>query len=570
MKAGPLISDKIPGDSLETNTDSVPVLPNITLRQPSLSRGPLSVVYTGWDKAHRYPVIVKVQRATEDAVTLSRFGREAAVMLRLRHPSVVALYAFYPGDPAKNDPAALVMEYVPGETLAALVARTGFLPPLRAVQIVEEIAAALDCVHGIGIVHRDVKPSNILVPKHGPAKLTDFGVARIDNDVPLTVMGDILGTIEYASPEQVHGKDTVDARSDVYSLAAAAYFALTGTPPFRAADSSTQAQLSVMHRQVFADPPPLRLHRADLPEAIEAAILRGLAKAPDARFDSAGQLAAALRAAVTPLGASQQAAVQSSARRTGALAGALASALLLAVGFAFWKGSQPQVLPVSNAMPKPSVLLPLASVPVAAKPAQVAQAPKLNAAKIAARSPAAKKQIAVIAPPRLPKRQRPAVRAVPLARRSAPLARHSGPLTARPSKSPIMPIKRPLQAALKPVTGLTAAIKTALLPASSGVGWYTVSGWIALSNQAPAQKAALVQASPLWIKVDSQPSPALAAGQWVELPAGTHLVTYQPPAGYGVGPKTWTISLYRSAHFSQQVPLPPAPLPAIPVHLRNP
>lgn len=563
MKAGPLISDKIPGDSLKTDTDSVPVLPNITLRQPSLSRGPLSVVYTGWDKAHRCPVIVKVQRATEDAVTLSRFGREAAVMLRLRHPSIVALYAFYPGDPAKNDPAALVMEYVPGETLAALVTRTGFLPPPRAVQIVEEIAAALDCVHGIGIVHRDVKPSNILVPKHGSAKLTDFGVARIDNDVPLTVMGDILGTIEYASPEQVHGKDTVNARSDVYSLAAAAYFALTGTPPFRAADSSTQAQLSVMHRQVFADPPPLRLHRADLPEAIEAAILRGLAKAPDARFDSAGQFAAALRAAVTPLGASQQTAIQSSARRTGALAGALASALLLAMGFAFWKGSQPQVLPVSNAMPKPSVLLPLASVPMAAKPARVAQAPKLNAAKIAARPSAAKKQIAVIAPPRLPKRPRPAVRAVPL-------ARHSAAFTAQPSKSPVMPIERPLQAALKPVTGLSAAIKTALPPASSGFGWYTVSGWIALSNPAPAQKAALVQASPLWIKVDSQPSPALAAGQWVELPAGTHLVTYQPPAGYGVGPKTWTISLYRSAHFSQQVPLPPAPLPAIPVHLRNP
>lgn len=570
MKAGPLISDKIPGDSLKTDTDSVPVLPNITLRQPSLSRGPLSVVYTGWDKAHRCPVIVKVQRATEDAVTLSRFGREAAVMLRLRHPSIVALYAFYPGDPAKNDPAALVMEYVPGETLAALVTRTGFLPPPRAVQIVEEIAAALDCVHGIGIVHRDVKPSNILVPKHGSAKLTDFGVARIDNDVPLTVMGDILGTIEYASPEQVHGKDTVNARSDVYSLAAAAYFALTGTPPFRAADSSTQAQLSVMHRQVFADPPPLRLHRADLPEAIEAAILRGLAKAPDARFDSAGQFAAALRAAVTPLGASQQTAIQSSARRTGALAGALASALLLAMGFAFWKGSQPQVLPVSNAMPKPSVLLPLASVPMAAKPARVAQAPKLNAAKIAARPSAAKKQIAVIAPPRLPKRPRPAVRAVPLARHSAVLARHSAAFTAQPSKSPVMPIERPLQAALKPVTGLSAAIKTALPPASSGFGWYTVSGWIALSNPAPAQKAALVQASPLWIKVDSQPSPALAAGQWVELPAGTHLVTYQPPAGYGVGPKTWTISLYRSAHFSQQVPLPPAPLPAIPVHLRNP
>ena len=128
--------------------------------------------------------------------------------------------------------------------------------------------------------------------------MTDFGVAHIDDDAPLTVMGDMLGTIEYASPEQVHGNETPDARSDVYSLAAVAYFALTGTPPFRAADNSTQAQLSVMHRQVFAEPPPLRFHREDLSPEIEAVVLRGLAKAPEARYPSAGQFAAALRSAV--------------------------------------------------------------------------------------------------------------------------------------------------------------------------------------------------------------------------------------------------------------------------------
>ena len=275
-----------------------------------------------------------MQRATDDPVAVSRFEREAAVMLRLRHPSVVALYAYHPGDPQKSDPAALVMEYVPGQTLAALVAADGRLPVARAVQLVEDIAAALDSIHALGIVHRDVKPANILLPKSGPARLTDFGVARIDDDLPLTVMGDILGTIEYASPEQVHGNEAVDTRSDVYSLAAVSYFALTGTPPFRAADSSTQAQLSVMHRQVFSSPPPLRFHRDELAPVLDEAVLRGLAKAPDARYASAGQFAAALRAAVAKsAGEPQQKAASASARRTGAGAGAFAAAALLAGGF---------------------------------------------------------------------------------------------------------------------------------------------------------------------------------------------------------------------------------------------
>ncbi len=142
-----------------------------------------------------------MQRATDDPVARDRFRREAAVMGRLRHPNIVALYRFYDGNPA-----ALVMEYVPGPTLAALVSADGWLPPARAAAVIEGVAAALDLAHAQGIIHRDVKPSNILLPKRGPARLTDFGVAHIEGDAPLTVMGDILGTIEYASPEQVHGQ----------------------------------------------------------------------------------------------------------------------------------------------------------------------------------------------------------------------------------------------------------------------------------------------------------------------------------------------------------------------------
>lgn len=605
MKAGSLISNSQPNDpnSNEAGTEIVPVLPGITLHRPALSRGPLSVLYRGWDKTHHCEVIAKVQRATEDAVTQSRFGREAAVMVQLRHPSIVSLYAFHPGDPSKNDPAALVMEYVPGQTLAALISGGGFLSPARATQIIEEIAAALDCVHGIGIVHRDVKPSNILVPKHGPAKLTDFGVARIDDDLPLTVMGDVLGTIEYASPEQVHGNDAVNTRSDVYSLAAVTYFVLTGTPPFRAADASTQAQLSVMHRQVFAEPPPLRLHRPDLSPAIEAAVLRGLAKAPEDRYESAGQLAAALRAAISSADPPQQVAAELSARRTGALAGALASAVLLLGGFALWKTSErtPSVslAPVQTAKPHP-VIPAAAPIPVATsqtakiplastapvKPLIVPVKPPVKPAQIAQILPSAVKptvhhplallsyplvlpaQIAAAPPLYTSKMVRRLAHATPSL--LAPVAAQEVPQKTAPPV--VLPVIAPV-----PLNAAAPSSATVSLPAAnppptlaSRVGWYAVSGWIALTKKTPLQNAELVQASPLWIKVDGKPYPALASGRWAELSAGKHTVTYQPFGGLGVGPKTWDIDLAPSAHLSQQIPLPTAPLPKIPTHLRNP
>ena len=614
QKAGPLIHN-------DSSSDTPPVVPEITLdgitlRPQPLSRGPLAVLYRGWDRVHRCEVVVKLQRLTDDPVAANRFGREAAVMLRLRHPSIVALYASHEGNPA-----ALVMEYVPGPTLAALVSAEGRLSPARAAQIIEEIAAALDCIHALGIVHRDVKPSNILLPRRGPAKLTDFGVARIDDDVPLTVMGDILGTIEYASPEQVHGNGAVDARSDVYSLAAVAYFALTGTPPFRAADSTTQAQLSVMHRQVFADPPPLRFHRKELSPAIEEAVLRGLAKAPDARYNSAGQFAAMLRAAVAAAsGEPQQEAVAAASRRAGVLAGGLAgAAALLLVGLALWKTNEFKPSPSTSSastfyaptssasttrlaqnpaplvLPKPSLpkpappkLMPPKSLPlkhIAARPhpvprrvSAVLPAPK-PAPKMASVKPHRKPILTaqVFKPQALkPKPHRAAARAhspghLALIPKAAPLKAVPSKREP-PSKAAIIPISPKLAAAIAPNAGAAlppAAVSTPVNP-SAGVGWYTVSGWIAVADQAAAPNAPLVRAPALWIKVDGQPYPALALGQWAALPAGKHLVTFQPAAGLGAGPKTWAIDLAPLAHLNQQVPLPPAPLPAIPPHLRNP
>ena len=525
-------------------------------------------------------------------------------MLRLRHPSIVTLHDFYPGDPAKNAPAALVMEYVPGTTLAARVAADGWLPLERAVRIIEEIAAALDCVHALGVVHRDIKPSNILLPSNfllpwrGPAKLTDFGVARTDNDLPLTVLGDMLCTVEYASPEQVNGSVAADARSDVYSLAAVTYFALTSTPPFRAADASTQSQLSVMHRQVFSSPPPLRFHRDDLSPAIEEAVLRGLAKAPEARYASAGQFASALRAALAAsAGEPQQKAMDASARRTGLLAGAAAGAVLLA-GFAFLAVKTGALKPSASVTARSMAaaprslsqgtrqgVMPLLLIPRAA-PKHVS--PKTAAAKPAAAKPAAAKPAAVRT---TPIQAGPgAILAVPLPK-LPPLVVHAELPARQPQRIAAAPKPRLLTPTVSKIAKpakIAKAVKTApprarlvsVIPAAkTGAGWYAVSGWTALASQSSpnqsspnqsSQRPQMVHASPLWIKVDGQPLPQLASGSWAILLVGTHRVTFQPVSGMGAGPKTWTIKIAPSAHLSQQVSLPPAPLPDIPTHLRNP
>jgi len=560
-------------------------LPGITLASKPLNRGPFAAVYRGWDRVHRCDVIVKVQRATGDPIAAERFRREAAVMKRLRHPNIVALYRFHDGDPA-----ALVLEYVPGRTLADLVEADGWLTPLRAAQVIEGIAAALDCAHAQGVIHRDVKPSNILLPRRGPPRLFDFGVAHIDEDAPLTVMGDILGTIEYASPEQVHGNEAPDARSDVYSLAAVAYFALVKTPPFRAADNSTQAQLSVMHRQVFADPPPLRLYREDLSPAVEAAVLRGLAKAPASRYPSAGQFAAALRAAIeAEAPAPEQRALAAASRRTGALAGALAGATLLLLGvLALWRNGQftaPHSFPssqvaqgakgVTKPLPPPKAAVPMPR-PVTVVPRAVAAQPRPAA------PPVLKPPVNVVKAP-VPKSSLPkqtaavkrvhkavvATRSRPHSAQTAsrPVSAHPKPAYSRPPRHLIAAIvpsahrKRPpthkslrLAAQVARPKAVTKATLAPIAPASPKVGWYTVSGWVPVNL--PGPKSSLVRASAQWVKVDGQPVPALALGQWTQLPAGKHVVTFQPTPALGLGPKTWNIDLAAQAHLTQQIPFP--------------
>ena len=476
-------------------------------------------------------------------------------MARLRHPHIVAVHEFHDGDPA-----ALVLEYVAGQTLATLVNTGGRLHADRAVQIVEEVAAALDSAHAQRIIHRDVKPSNILLPKRGPAKLTDFGVAHIDEEAPLTMMGDILGTIEYASPEQVHGNQVPDARSDVYSLAAVAYFALTGVPPFQATDNTTQAQLSVMHRQVFSEPISLRAHQADLPAALDQAVLRGLAKSPEARYPSAGQFAATLRVALGSAGigagAESNARVMAgTSRRSGVLVGAVAALLLLGV-ILLWKTRQSaappthspvsitKVIPISPTKPllpntKSAPLTPVAATLTPKTVVSVKAPPKVAAFT----KPSPKPFLAAALPHKYVKNANSASAPSPNATVKPRIA-----LGVRARRhSLLMASARSVRSKLRHTQA-----RPTLAP---GRAWLYV---YANQNIAPLSPTAhMVSIHPQSVYVDGRPAPELAAGRWASLPAGAHVISFNTDTRTGFSSRTGVrVNLSPGAHVSKQILLP--------------
>ena len=592
-----------------------PDLPGISLTTPPLSRGPFSAVYRGWDRTHRRDVIVKVLQTTGDPVAADRFRREASVMAHLRHPNIVALYSFHNGNPS-----ALIMEYVPGQTLGEIVEKHGPLTAARTAEIVEEIAAALDCVHAENVVHRDIKPSNILIPKQGPARLTDFGVAHIDTSAPLTVRGDMLGTIEYASPEQVKGTSAPDTRSDVYSLAAAAYFALAGTPPFPAADSSMQSQLSVMHQQVFSQPPPLRFHRTDLAPGIDAAVRRGLAKDPAERYPSAGQFASALRSAVLVAADAPAAVPASSPRRPYALSGAVAGIALLAGGAALVfnrEQSPPASSPASpSAAPHGRAAGKSLSAPAAPAPARVAAAPApAKAAVKPALVPsvgAKPKQMAALPPkpmPTEPKSMPTEPKSMPTEPKSMPTEPKSMPTEPKPVPVAAAPLPRTLAApprpAARPALSASAAhhvpaahaspvpsapIRVAKRSVIERPKFRRSPAVVAarqkplpvyLASAKPSLRASTPPA-PAWLSVyakqdvlsvggrseaqiipaqevwvDGRLLPSLASGGWASVPPGKHWVAFVPAGHSGFGPSPGVwVSLAAGAHVSRRVLLP--------------
>ncbi|MBS1965173.1 MAG: PQQ-binding-like beta-propeller repeat protein [Chloroflexi bacterium SZAS-1] len=253
-----------------------------------IGRGGMGRVFRAYDEALERTVALKILAPdlAHDPRFVAALRREAISAARLRHPHIALLYEFGQTD----DLAFLVMEYVPGDSLRQLLAE-GPLPPHRTLAILAQIADALEYAHSVGVVHRDVKPSNILVSAGDQAVLIDFGLAELTED--LTVTGDSaqLGTPHYMSPEQAAG-EPASGWSDQYALAAVAYEMFAGTPPFPGRTAA-----AVVHAHIYEQAPAVTEQRPALPAALNAVLQRGLAKQPAARYPAPTAFVAALQSA---------------------------------------------------------------------------------------------------------------------------------------------------------------------------------------------------------------------------------------------------------------------------------
>jgi serine/threonine protein kinase len=257
-----------------------------------VGRGGMAVVLEAWDPVLHRTLAVKLVDKTrldpsiaQDA--LRRFRREAQAAARLTHPNIVQVYEY--GE--EEEFAWIAMEYVAGKALTAYLVEGLRTEVLRVRDIVGQLLEALAYSHNQGVVHRDIKPGNLLVTPEGQIKVTDFGIARIEASV-LTQRGDMLGTPSYMSPEQLSGKK-VDGRSDLFSLGVTLYQLLTGSLPFQADSMAT-----LMFKIANEPHPPAATVRPDLPGPLGAVIDRALAKDLDKRYARGAELAADLRAAL--------------------------------------------------------------------------------------------------------------------------------------------------------------------------------------------------------------------------------------------------------------------------------
>jgi len=257
-----------------------------------IASGGMGAVWRAEDERLDRTVAVKVLHAGLDGSQRprDRFEREAKTLASLKGPGCVEVYDFGEEPDGDRTVVYLVMELVDGVSLAELLHREERLDPERTMRIVAEAAEALATAHRRGIVHRDIKPGNILIDADGRVKVVDFGISLFANRSRLTPSDQVLGTAPYVSPEQLRDKG-VTGQSDLYSLGAVAYECLTGTPPFDAADPA-----AVIHGHLYSEPPALP---ADVPVDVAGVVSRSLSKSPEERWESGDVLAAAARAATT-------------------------------------------------------------------------------------------------------------------------------------------------------------------------------------------------------------------------------------------------------------------------------
>ena len=255
-----------------------------------IGAGGMGTVLQAHDEVLGRSVAVKLLREelAADERSLVRFRQEARIAASLSHPGIAAVYDFA----EEGGRPAIVMELLDGQDLHTVLSVEGPMDPARAAAIVAQAADALSYAHGMGAVHRDVKPANIFLTRSGAVKITDFGVAYAAGGGQLTTTGALIGTPDYLSPEQVRG-ERATAASDVYSLGCVAFELLTGRPPFGGDNS-----IAVATSRLGAPPPSARALHAEVGEELDEVVRRALAPAPGDRYPTAAAMARALRAAV--------------------------------------------------------------------------------------------------------------------------------------------------------------------------------------------------------------------------------------------------------------------------------
>jgi len=254
-----------------------------------LGRGAMGIVYKAHDpQIDRWIALKTIPLHAQSEIGeefRKRFLVEAQAVGRLQHPGIVAVFDV--GEDEEHHDPYIVLEYVPGEALNKVLSREKILPLAQALKLAEEIAEALDYAHLQGVVHRDIKPGNILLTLEGHAKIADFGIAKVDLS-QTTLPGKVLGTPAYMAPEQLDGSKT-DGRSDLFSLGVILYAMVTSRSPFRGDNSS-----AVCHKVVNFDPPAPSALNPDLPRELDAVVAQALAKKPAKRYQSCVEFAKAI------------------------------------------------------------------------------------------------------------------------------------------------------------------------------------------------------------------------------------------------------------------------------------
>src|SRR5918994_7091185 len=262
-----------------------------------LGSGGMARVFLGRDEVLDRPVAVKLLNPVHGGTDIGdRFEREGRTAARLAHPNIVQVYDAGEAEFDGKETSYIVMEYIPGGDLKGFIDERGRLPGPELARLGDEICAGLAHAHERGVIHRDIKPHNILLDEKGHAKVTDFGIARALDTTGATRTGFFLGTVLYSSPEQLQGHK-VTPKSDVYSFGATLYQAATGQPPF-----TGQTPLEIASQHVSRTPTPPRGRGADVSKDLESLILTCLAKEPDDRptaEEARSRLEAELRPAAT-------------------------------------------------------------------------------------------------------------------------------------------------------------------------------------------------------------------------------------------------------------------------------